>query len=55
MLARKLWHEDLSAWDQGQKRAKEPTLIHSPATPVTMEEVDSESDDDELDDIVPWD
>ena len=50
MLVRELWHANAFAWDAGRKRARQPPTVQSFARPITPEEVDSESDDDDMED-----
>ena len=50
MPVRELWHADAFAWDAGRKRARQPPTVQSFARPITPEEVDSESDDDDVED-----
>ena len=46
----KLWHADSFAWDGGRKRARQPPTVQSFERPITPQEVDSESDDDDMED-----
>ena len=50
MPVRELWHADAFAWDAGRKRARQPPTVQSFARPITPEEVDSESDNDDMED-----
>ena len=50
MPVRELWHADAFAWGAGRKRARQPARVQSFARPITLEEVDSESDDDDMED-----
>ena len=50
MPVRELWHVDAFAWGAGRKRARQPPTVQSFARPITPEEVDSESDDDDMED-----
>ena len=50
MPVRDLWHADAFAWDAGRKWARQPPTVQSFARPITPEEVDSESDDDDMED-----
>ena len=50
MPSRDLWHWDAFAWDAGRKRAKQPPTVQNFARPITPEKVDSESDDDNMED-----
>ena len=50
MPVRELWHADAFASDAGRKRARQPPTVQSFARPITPEEVDSESDDDGVED-----
>ena len=50
MPVQELWHADTFAWDAGRKRARQPPTVQSFARPIAPEEVDSESDDDDVED-----
>ena len=54
MPVRDLWHADAFAWDAGRKRAKQPPTMQSFARPVTPDEVDNESDDNDMEDDEVW-
>ena len=49
-MVRDLWHGDAFAWDAGKERSKQPAKVWNFARPVTLEEVHSESDDDDMED-----
>ena len=50
MPVRELWHADAFAWGAGGKRARQPPTVQSFARPITPEEVDSETDDNDMED-----
>ena len=49
-----LWHADAFVWHAGSKRAKQPPTVQSFVRPIGAEEVDSESDDDNMEDGEEW-